>query len=702
MGPMSGLPTLRDWLATLDETEIDELRSAHPGLEPHRGTLDLDSLAARLAHPATMLTALNTSPRPLLQVVETTAALGHSATAQRLCELLDDGDGDVERHVRDVSGWLDHACARGLLWRDGARLRVNPGIHDVVVVPLGLGRPMEQVLAEETVDTIRTMAGALGLPTAGRKAELIARVSSAVADPVAVRQRMAAAPEEILTTVTTTVTRALRRARPLAAATPADVEEDAEDYTDWVRAYRETTALRSWLVSVGLTPPTPSWRQYAAVVEMPTEVLLALAPPGFVLPFAPRLPRPLTGQAPEEQVGRSAAAAASDFLATAMTVLEGLARRPLSAVKAGGIGARELARHGKAVGAEVPDVRLALTLAGGAGLLGVTPDGRLTVADGFDDWRRQRPAERAVDLITAWLTEELPATLDRDADGKAVPALGGDERYSTLHLGLELTGLVAQLPGQAVIDVTQLMEVVAWYRPLAHTPAGAAECWWAEAHRLGLLADGAITSLGQAFITADRDRAVAALDAMLPEVSGHALIGSDQTVLVPGSPDPAVVDLLDIVATREARGVANTWRITPESVRSALDDGYVVEDLIAALEKVSRKELPQALRYVMQDVARRHGHLRVRSGACVVLSEDQALLAEVAATRGLRTLELELVAPTVALSSQPAETVLTSLRSAGYLPVMSDGAAPAVRLRRPPGLTGTAAGGGGEEPGSPE
>src|SRR5690625_7069523 len=153
---------------------------------------------------------------------------------------------------------------------------------------------------------------------------------------------------------------------------------------------------------------------------------------------------------------------------------------------------------------------------------------------------------------------------------------------------------------------------------------------------------------------------------MLPEVSGHALIGSDQTVLVPGSPDPAVVDLLDIVATREARGVANTWRITPESVRSALDDGYVVEDLIAALEKVSRQELPQALRYVMQDVARRHGHLRVRSGACVVLSADQALLAEVAATRGVRALEVERVDPPGALSSQTAATVLAPRRADGY------------------------------------
>jgi len=192
---------------------------------------------------------------------------------------------------------------------------------------------------------------------------------------------------------------------------------------------------------------------------------------------------------------------------------------------------------------------------------------------------------------------------------------------------------------------------------------------------------------------------VAALDAMLPEVNRRALIGSDQTVLVPGSPDPAVVDVLDVVAVREARGAANTWRITPDSVRSALDDGYAVEDLITALESISGKELPQALRYVMQDVARKHGHLRVRSGACAVLSEDEALLAEVVATRGLRTLELQLVAPTVALSTQPAETVLSSLRSAGYLPVTADGATPAVRLRR---LPVPPPGGDGERSGSPE
>lgn len=327
-----------------------------------------------------------------------------------------------------------------------------------------------------------------------------------------------------------------------------------------------------------------------------------------------------------------------------------------------------------------------MSLAAGCGLLAITSEDELTVDDGFDEWRRQVPAERAADLSTAWLAEDIPPTLDRDADGKVVPILGADPRRSYLELGLELCGLAAELAGHALAGPAPLMDLLAWQLPLvAQTPPGAAERSWAEAHQLGLLADGSITPLGQALIDGDRDGAVATLDAMLPGVSGQALIGSDHTILVPGSPDPDVVDVLDIVATREARGAANTWRVSPESVRDALDAGHTVEDLIESLAAISRKELPQALRYLMRDVARKHGHLTVHSGACAITSEDQALLAEVVATRGLRALELHLVAPTVALSAKPVTQVLSHLRAAGYLPITADGKHATVQLGRRPG-----------------
>lgn len=675
--------TLRNWIETLDEAERQALLDANP-LVRHGGSVrDLDDLARRLEHPALVITALRESPLPLLQVVETTAALGLGATVDRLCALLEDQQGDPARHRDHVAEWLDRAGTRALVWKDGDRLRMNPGIGEVISSPLGLGRAAESALARLTLDSIQTIARGLGLPTGGRKDEVIERVRTALVDPTAIRQRVAAAPDDVLASLNDTVTQRLSSARRHSLGSPQDDVDDEDDshyYAELTRTYQETRAMYAWLSSAGLALPSPHWG-YFATADIPTEVQLALAPPDFRVPFAPQVPHVSTRPVPGDQLGRSAAAAASEFLATAMTVLEGLVRRPLTMVKAGGIGARELARHGKAVGAEPSDVRLSLTLAAGAGLLDMTPADEVTVADGFDPWRRRSPAERGADLSTAWMAMFVPPTLDRDEDGKTVPLLGPDSRHSTMPLGLMLCSLAAELPGQGVVDPAELMSVLGWQHPLSETPPGATERSWAEAHQLGLLADGAITPLGQAVVNDDRDRVVAALETMLPEVSGHALIGSDQTILVPGSPDPAVVDVLDVVAVREARGAANTWRITPESVRGALDAGYAVEDLIQSLVTISRKELPQALHYLMRDVARKHGHLTAYSAACAITSEEPALLAEVVATRGLRKLGLQLVAPTVALSTQPVATVLSSLRSAGYLPVAADHSPATVALR---------------------
>src|SRR5699024_8398149 len=121
-----------------------------------------------------------------------------------------------------------------------------------------------------------------------------------------------------------------------------------------------------------------------------------------------------------------------------------------------------------------------------------------------------------------------------------------------------------------------------------------------------LFRSGRLSTIGEAVLEQDEERALAALSAMLPEVTSQALFGSDQTVMVPGSPRPDVVDVLDAVAEREARGAANTWRITGASVRSALDAGYQAEELLTALRTIAGKELPQAIEYLIGDVARKH------------------------------------------------------------------------------------------------
>jgi hypothetical protein len=78
---------------------------------------------------------------------------------------------------------------------------------------------------------------------------------------------------------------------------------------------------------------------------------------------------------------------------------------------------------------------------------------------------------------------------------------------------------------------------------------------------------------------------------------------------------------------------------------------------------------PQPLRYLIRDVGRRHGELRLSAALSVIRSDDIARLAEAAVDRSLRHLGLRLVAPTVLTSRAPMDEAMAALRKAGYLPM---------------------------------
>ena len=171
-----------------------------------------------------------------------------------------------------------------------------------------------------------------------------------------------------------------------------------------------------------------------------------------------------------------------------------------------------------------------------------------------------------------------------------------------------------------------------------------------EARMLGLLAHGAATPVLRELFTApaggppDRtqgrthDRSqdapnglVRLVGSLLPQPAAQATFGSDLTAVVTGPPTGELSALLDSCADREGRGGAATWRFSTASVRRALDAGVRAEDLETRLAAVSRGELPQPLTYLLGDVSRRHGAVRVFDGRAVLRSEDVELLAQIVA-----------------------------------------------------------------------
>jgi hypothetical protein len=148
---------------------------------------------------------------------------------------------------------------------------------------------------------------------------------------------------------------------------------------------------------------------------------------------------------------------------------------------------------------------------------------------------------------------------------------------------------------------------------------------------------------------------------------------------------------LELVAEHESAGGATVYRVTPASVRRALDAGYAADDLHALFARRSRTPVPQALTYLVDDVARRHGGLRAGPAGAYLRSDDEALLAEVLADRRLGPLALRRLAPTVLVTPYQSGRLLNALREAGYPPVAEDANGATVltrpRTRRAPART---------------
>lgn len=674
--------TLRDWLDTLDSPALEHLLAGHPLILRGAPVRDLDDLATRLAHPATTSQALMASPAPLLQLVETASALGAGATTDRLAQLLDSGGADAQQHRAHLDYWIDEAAGFGLAWRDGDLVRTNPGLDQVIIGPLALARPARAILDDLTVDQLRAVLRAWGVKAPTRKAEMLAAVHRVISDPAALRRIAADAPDDVLASLTAHVSARLAAAQTVTAAED-EVDLD-EEYGYDPDDYAAQNALWQWATGAGLAYGYSMWA-VAANVEMPTEVYLALAPPDFRLGFDAGAPLVATTSVPAERIGQASAGALTEFLGTAMAILESAGRRPLKANKSGGVGARELARFAKELGTSVGTVRLALSLADQIGLI-AEPGQQVTTAEEFDSWRRLPPARRAAELLEAWLPLTVAPTRERDDDGSYLPLFGKVPADSQLPVGLVLARLLSAFGGSGVVAVEELAALVAWYHPMVAPPAETIATFWAEGHQLGLFVDGAPAPVAGLIASGDLAATTDLLTQALPAPSTEVMFGSDLTIVVPGSPDPEAVDLLDALARREGHGVAGTWRVSTDSVRDALDSGYAVDDLVGALRTLADRPLPQALEYLLRDVGRKHGHLQVRPAATVLTSTDEPLLAEVVAARGLRALSLTLVAPTVATSARSPEQVLSALRKAGYLPVeVDDGGSPVVALRRVPG-----------------
>ena len=339
---------------------------------------------------------------------------------------------------------------------------------------------------------------------------------------------------------------------------------------------------------------------------------------------------------------------------------------------------------------------LILEVSAAAGLIAAGAPDREPPDGAGPYWAPTVAADRFVDAPTAvrwhllastWL--DLPGRPgligNRGPDGKPYAALS-DSLYSTaapLDRRL-LLQVLADLPPGAGVDATEASRAMIWRRPrwAVRLQPEPVRHLLAEAHALGVTGRGAIATPARGLLAGDpAEDVVAAMAKVLPKPIDHFLLQADLTVIVPGPLERELSEQLAAVATVESAGAAMVYRISEASVRRALDTGRTASELHALFERHSKTPVPQGLTYLIDDVARRHGQLRVGIAASFVRCEDAALLAQAVAAPATEQLELRLLAPTVAVSQAPIAEVLAALRSAGFAPAAEDSSGAIVDLR---------------------
>lgn len=436
---------------------------------------------------------------------------------------------------------------------------------------------------------------------------------------------------------------------------------------------------------------------------------------GAALPAPSRAPDPAELDVQDAAaVADQCARAAEELVRLTSALLAEWGREGAPILRSGGVGARALARTAQALDLAPAATATLIELTASAGLLGLDAEGEAWVpARPAVDWARAELPERWARLAAAWAGSARTPWLvgTRSDDGSLRPVLGDDvEAPWARRLRRRILMLLETLPEGASATPTWVRAALTHARPRRPVPAGAVTAVLAEAELLGATGGGSLTRPGRVLAlsltrASDEPPARTQADAALLEALEAALardlptpvetllVQSDLTAVVPGRPAPVLAELLERAGAVESRGGALTVRFTAESVRGALDAGLSADELVEALERFTPGPLPSALTVLIDDVARRHGAVRVRGVSSLLRAPDPAVAAGLIADARLRDLELAEAAPGVLVSTAPPGRVLRELREAGLAPVLEDaggrlllapGAAGGVRRGAPP------------------
>lgn len=372
-------------------------------------------------------------------------------------------------------------------------------------------------------------------------------------------------------------------------------------------------------------------------------------------------------------VASAAAGAAFGLLHDVELVVHALETVPHRLLRTGGVAARDVTALGRRLGTDPAHATFVLECAAAAGL--VAPGGNLCLlptAD-FDRWVTTDGAARWSTLARAWLSAGRWFSASAEPGTHALgPAADAPSAASVRPV---LVGLLAALPTGTRPDLEQLTAALVWHRPRLGrglVEASTLVDWtWREASWLGLAALDAVSGFTAA--TAGGDAPLPAeLAALFPEPVQQVIVQADLTAVAPGPLEHAVASELRLLADQESRGGGAVYRFSDTSLRRAFDAGWAAAEIHSWLAQHSATPVPQPLAYLVEDVARRHGSIRIGGAAAYLRTDDEAEAAGLLTHPDAGSLGLRSVAPGVLVAAvEPAELV-AFLHSLGQTPAVED------------------------------
>lgn len=384
----------------------------------------------------------------------------------------------------------------------------------------------------------------------------------------------------------------------------------------------------------------------------------------------------LTGTTRNPQLtDRAAAGAAYGLLHDVELVAFELEATPHRLLRTGGLGLRDVATLARKLSTDSAYAIFVLECAHAAGLVGAASNLTLLPTPDLDPWLAAEGADRWRALAHGWRT--APRFFSRSTQ-PGVHALGPEaEAAAAPGLRTMVLELVSGLSVGTVVDLDQLAEAAAWHRPRLTGGALSAEtlvAWTTqEASWLGLTAMGAVSAFSAAAL-AGTEPLPAAVAELFPALVEGLVVQADLTAVAPGPLRHEVAAELRLLADQESRGGGGVFRFSPASVRRAFDAGWSSAEIHRWLEKHSTTGVPQPLSYLVDDVARRHGSIRVGTATSYLRIDDDAQAAAMLAHPGAGALGLRSVAPGLLIADAEAAEVVEFLHTLGHTPAIEDAA----------------------------